>query len=77
MKLSDGRIPGTNAKVKKTNKKSVNESIDAEIYKKAKVENNYNELSILFSGDYSLVFRVYNDGMAYRFETNFKKTVYC
>ena len=73
MKLSDGRIPGTNAKVKKTNKKSVNESIDAEIYKKAKVENNYNELSILFSGDYSLVFRVYNDGMAYRFETNFKK----
>ena len=73
MRLSDGRIPGTNAKVKKTNKKSVNESIDAEIYKKAKVENNYNELSILFSGDYSLVFRVYNDGMAYRFETNFKK----
>ena len=73
MKLSDGRIPGTNAKVKKTNKKSVNESIDAEIYKKAKVENNYNELSILFSGDYSLVFRVYNDGMAYRFETIFKK----
>ena len=73
MKLSEGKIPGPDAKVKKAVKKTVNEIIDAKIYKKSKVENNYNELSILFSGDYSLIFRAYDDGVAYRFETNFKK----
>nr|WP_068887040.1 glycoside hydrolase family 97 protein [Pedobacter panaciterrae] len=36
----------------------------------------FNELSILFSDkDYSLIFRAYNEGLAYRFVTNFKDSI--
>ena len=37
-----------------------------------KIENNYNELVLNFKGGYSLVFRAYNDGVAYRFRTDIK-----
>ncbi len=73
MKLTDGRLLGVNAKVKKISKRTVNETINAVIYKKNKIEDNYNELTVFFSGDYSIVFRAYNDGIAYRFLTNFKQ----
>ncbi len=72
MKLIDGRSLGVNAKVKKVTRKTVNETIETVIYKKNKVSNHYNELNIAFSGDYGITFRVYDDGVAYRFHTNFK-----
>ncbi|MFV0313227.1 MAG: glycoside hydrolase family 97 protein [Dysgonomonas sp.] len=37
------------------------------------VKDEYNQLLLTFKGDYSVEFRVYNDGIAYRFITN-KKT---
>ncbi len=38
--------------------------------KRSKVIDHCNELSIDFKGDYSLVFRAYNDGIAYRWLIN-------
>ncbi len=38
--------------------------------KSAVVRENYNELRIVFKDDYAVVFRLYNEGMAYRFETS-------
>ncbi|HEV8503905.1 MAG TPA: glycoside hydrolase family 97 protein [Chitinophagaceae bacterium] len=38
-------------------------------YKKEIVEDNYNQLTLNCKGDYGLIFRVYNDGAAYRFFT--------
>jgi alpha-glucosidase len=35
--------------------------------------DHYNLLKLDFKGDYSVEFRVYNDGLAYRFITNFKQ----
>lgn len=73
LRFTDGTSPGINAKLKKATKKSVNEVIDAVIYKKNKISDNYNELYLSFRGDYSLIFRAYNDGVAYRFSTDRKK----
>ena len=73
LRFTDGTSPGINAKLTKATKKSVNEVIDAVIYKKNKISDNYNELNLSFRGDYSLIFRAYNDGVAYRFSTNRKK----
>lgn len=36
------------------------------------IKNEYNELRMDFAGDYSVVFRAYNDGVAYRFVTRKK-----
>jgi alpha-glucosidase len=36
----------------------------------AKIRDHYNELKLNFAGDYAVVFRAYNEGAAYRFETS-------
>src|ERR1700761_8270611 len=72
MTLDNGEILGKNAVVKKSTPTSSNTVINTPIYKKASITDNYNQLTINFKGDYSLVFRVYNDGAAYRFITQKK-----
>ncbi|HEX3007656.1 MAG TPA: glycoside hydrolase family 97 protein, partial [Bacteroidales bacterium] len=37
--------------------------------------NNYNEIKLSFTGNYGVVFRAFNDGAAYRFETNLKDSI--
>lgn len=70
--LTDGRSLGKNPKILKAIKKSVNTEIDAVIYKKRKVKDQYNELIINFKDDFSVVFRAYDEAIAYRFVTNMK-----
>ena len=36
----------------------------------AKIRENYNELRLEMEGNYAVVFRAYNEGMAYRLETS-------
>lgn len=43
--------------------------------KNSKVVNNYNLLRLDFKGDYSVEFRAYNDGIAYRFITAKKDSI--
>jgi alpha-glucosidase len=71
MTLSEGTVWGA-AKVRKASVKSVNEPIAATFYRKATVENAYNELNLDY-GTYNLVIRAYNDGFAYRWEADKRK----
>ena len=73
IELSDGKILGANPIVRSTKTEIINESIKADFYKKDYVENNYNELTLNFKGYYSVQFRAYDDGIAYRFCTKFPK----
>lgn len=43
--------------------------------KNSSVPNNYNQLRLDLKGDYSVEFRAYNDGVAYRFITNKKDSI--
>jgi alpha-glucosidase len=43
--------------------------------KRAEVANRFNEAVLDFRGHYGLIFRAYNDGVAYRFLTRFKDTI--
>jgi alpha-glucosidase len=47
----------------------IKNKITAVNYKKEIVEDNYNQLTLNCKGDYGLIFRLYNDGVAYRFFT--------
>ncbi len=71
MTFANGKVIGSNVRLKKSTIVSVDETIDAPVYKKATVKNRYNELQLRFT-DYSLLFRVYDDGIAYRWLTDFK-----
>jgi alpha-glucosidase len=73
MTLNNGEVLGKNAVVKKSAAITNNTTIITPIYKKGQVQDNYNQLTINFKGDYGLVFRAYNDGAAYRFITQKKE----
>lgn len=73
MELDNGIIWGADPKLQKASSRIVNEVIPAAIYKKKEVIDHFNELTLIFKGDYRIVFRVYNDGAAYRFVSTSKK----
>lgn len=75
MTLQGGEVLGANPKVLKVTKTSVDKEIPSPFYKKDVVKDIYNEMQISFRGDYGLVFRVYNDGVAYRFTTKRKEPI--
>jgi len=60
----------TSAKTEK-----VNNTIIAIHYIKATIPDNYNQLTLKCKGDYGLIFRVYNDAVAYRFFTKKKDSI--
>ncbi len=73
MKLTTGEVWGEKPRILNTKTDSRNETINSPFSKNATVQNHYNEVTINFRGDWALKFRMYNDGMAYRFVSN-KKT---
>ena len=67
----EGNVLGSQPKVQSTSRKSVNEVKRPFLrLKYAEVPNHYNELTLKMKGGYSVVFRAYNDGVAYRFVTS-------
>ncbi|KQR72190.1 glycoside hydrolase family 97 protein [Pedobacter sp. Leaf176] len=53
-----------------------NDVLKADVPVKSKViVDQYNELTLRFKGNYQIIFRAYNDGVAYRFITEFKNEV--
>ena len=66
MTFSDGSVFGENDKVKKVIRDEVRESVPALYYKKAVVEDVYNQIILKFR-EFDLEVRAYNSGMAYRF----------
>lgn len=74
--LTDGRTLGEKPRLKNAKRRTVNETIHPIVYKKATIEDEYNELTLNFRGGYSVVFRAYRDGVAYRFTTNLKDSLF-
>ncbi|WP_205686363.1 glycoside hydrolase family 97 protein [Chitinophaga parva] len=72
LQLSTGEILGKPALVRSQHKGSVQQIISAPVYKRKTVNDHYNELTLALKGDYSVVFRAYNEGVAYRFATSKK-----
>jgi len=75
LSLADGRVLGYKPKLAKSSTKSVNEIIAAPIYKKKEITDQYNELQLKFKGNYDIVFRAYNEAIAYRFVPTIKEPV--
>ncbi|WP_264534685.1 glycoside hydrolase family 97 protein [Flavobacterium sp. N1736] len=72
----DGNIVlGKNAVVLNSKKESVDTSFDSPFYKKKSVQNKYNHLIINFKNDFSIEYRAFDDGVAYRFITKKKNDI--
>ena len=72
----NGNVLGSKPQLKQASQKSVNETKKPFLrLKYAEVPNVYNELTLKMKGNYSVVFRAYDDGIAYRFVTSLGKEV--
>jgi alpha-glucosidase len=71
----DKGILGRSAKVSKTIASSVQNVLHPLYGKSATLKDNYNQLIINFQGNYSVIFRAYNEGTAYRFVTSLADSV--
>ncbi len=75
LSLDDGQILGSHPKVIQSKTKAVDEIIPTVWGIRSEVPNAYHQLTLEMEGGYSLVFRAYDDGVAYRFSTHFDKTI--
>ena len=67
----DHKTLGLNPKVKATKPNTVDREIEPVVRQKsARLHENYNELRLEMEGNYAIVFRAYNEGVAYRLETS-------
>ena len=71
MLLTDGTIYGGIQKAPKVTRRTVNQTLPAITYKKAQVVDNFNEMTLKYKA-YSVVFRAYDEGVAYRFVSHAK-----
>ena len=67
LQLQSGEVLGDKSTVSSAKTTSINTTFKAINYKKSIVADHYNQLTLNCKGDYGVIFRVYNDAVAYRF----------
>ena len=72
MTVKDGPKVGVNPVLKKKVTATINEQITAPFYRQTTVENNCNEMTFKMADGFSVSFRAYNSGVAYRFSAEKK-----
>jgi alpha-glucosidase len=70
--LDNGEVLGKNAVVKKSDASGHYTTIITPVYKKSEVNDYGEQLILTFKGDYGLIFKAYNDGVAYHWFTQKK-----
>jgi alpha-glucosidase len=75
MQLEGGDVLGDNAKITFSETEEKDNMIAAINYKKASILDKYHQLTINCKNGYGVIFRVYNDAVAYRFFTKKKGEV--
>jgi alpha-glucosidase len=67
----DQKTLGLEPRVKATKERSVDQVIEPPVRQKfARVREHFNELRLEMEGDYAVMFRAYDEGVAYRLETS-------
>ncbi|NDV69359.1 glycoside hydrolase family 97 protein [Dysgonomonas sp. 25] len=71
--LSSGEVWGEKPQLSQSTQKNIRQTIASPFYRKDKIEDEYTLLTLNFKKQWSVEFRVYNDGVAYRFVNKRKK----
>lgn len=75
LQLEGGIALGDNAKILSSHSELIDAKFTAINYKKAIIPNQYNQLTLNCKDDYGVTFRVYNEGVAYRFSQRKKESL--
>ena len=75
LELADGTIVGKNAKISSIKRKSIYNVIASPFYNSDSITDKYNQVSFSLGRGWTVEFRAYNDGIAYRFVNSNKKAL--
>jgi len=76
LELSGGKKLSSNLTIANTDQKTINQTIISQVPDIRKnIPDNYTQLVLNFKNSFSIIFRVYNDGVAYRIATSFKDSL--
>jgi len=71
LEMADGVVLGADTHILGVDRNAVSQEIRPEIREKnALIQDRYDELTLTFEGGFALTFRVYDNGVAYRFSTS-------
>lgn len=73
--LADGVTIGDQPQITRTKKKEIREQIVSPFYRFKKFTATANELDLKLKGDFGIIFRAYDEGIAYRFYTTRQKEI--
>lgn len=74
--LKSGQILGKDPVIDKVSNREVNSILTPLYGINSKIKEHYNEIRLDFKNNYSIVYRAYNEGIAWRFETNINKNIF-
>ena len=75
LKLGNGDVLGENPELKNIHTISVRDKIYPRNGNSNEIPDHYNEMSIEFENDFSIIFRAYNEGIAYRIFIQKKESI--
>jgi alpha-glucosidase len=75
LELFNGKIIGANPNLRSQKTRSTDTLIKTLYGKNAVIHESYNELALTFQDNFSVVFRAYNEGVAYHFITNYNDSL--
>ncbi|WAC39553.1 glycoside hydrolase family 97 N-terminal domain-containing protein [Pedobacter sp. SL55] len=75
MSLDNGTVWGKNSQLKNAKTNTHHQQINALFYKRNQIDDHYNELVLSFKESFNLIFRAYNEGIAYRFVSTSDKAI--
>ncbi|WP_409142235.1 glycoside hydrolase family 97 protein [Pedobacter helvus] len=75
MSLDNGTVWGKNSQLKNAKTNTHHQQINALFYKRNQIDDHYNELVLSFKENFNLIFRAYNEGIAYRFVSTSDKAI--
>ncbi len=76
MEISTNITLGKNPSFQSIERRSENKLLSPTVpLKSSHVKDHFNEMTLNFKGNYSLIFRTYNNGVSYRFKTTFPEII--
>ena len=75
MTLKDGEVLRKDMKKVSESRREVRQPLKAAFYKRNVIDDHYNELTLALTKHCKVVFRAYNEGVAYHFVTDMPGTV--
>ena len=72
---ADGMTAGTGVKARVSDRRSADTTVKSPFYRAKSLKDKYNEVTVKVDKNWDVIFRVYDDGVAYRWVSKSKKPV--